>query len=536
MTTLSNFSYSAEGELTKMTAGSVFNCSGPSVYVYSLRGELTGLPPNCLFGKSSQTFMANGAQVRVPTPQQVGSQYAWNDLMAVMTSVNQNGQQSSWTYDAAGRMTSESEPYAQSTASPAPVTATRTYDAENHVNLTTLQTPAPQQSSYPYASVSWGPDGHPITIAATMTGGNSPNTERLHWNGDQLLFTTNNKSGSAALDDIKVDVQGDVLPQDQGYPGLTFYDRGPGGTALGCHNFKGTSYVGPSDSALGFTLAPCGGSLSPPGAPMPSSVMWNTSPYNGGGFTPGKNTLGMPRPDGFTDGFDTIQGVRAYDSTSGSWTTPDSYAGVAEDPASQKSYLWNGNDPMDNMDPSGYIEMQSPTPFAWPNSFNSDPAASNWSDYLNALFNSDGEPPKLCGNQPCVTAHRPPQQPSMTCMGPGGESEATCSGGALLASFSPWDWLKGLLSPTRPYAVQFQTAHFWPRLEGRIVSLANLEAAIVADFQARAAVDDTLPESLSSASQTFTFAYDNGGTIVTISYRAYFVPPGYVNIGTVFIP
>ena len=35
----------------------------------------------------------------------------------------------------------------------------------------------------------------------------------------------------------------------------------------------------------------------------------------------------------------------------------------------------------------------------------------------------------------------------------------------------------------------------------------------------------------------FSFLYDNGGTIITIEYRAFYVQPqGYINIGTVFIP
>jgi hypothetical protein len=64
--------------------------------------------------------------------------------------------------------------------------------------------------------------------------------------------------------------------------------------------------------------------------------------------------LGMPRTDGFTDGFDTIQGVRSYDSTAGSWTTPDAYAGDVHDPSSQKSYIWNANNPVAYGDPTGY--------------------------------------------------------------------------------------------------------------------------------------------------------------------------------------
>jgi len=41
--------------------------------------------------------------------------------------------------------------------------------------------------------------------------------------------------------------------------------------------------------------------------------------------------LATPRADGFTDGFNVIQGVRSMDSNQGTWTTPDAYAGVVED-------------------------------------------------------------------------------------------------------------------------------------------------------------------------------------------------------------
>ena len=36
------------------------------------------------------------------------------------------------------------------------------------------------------------------------------------------------------------------------------------------------------------------------------------------------------------------------------WTTPDAYAGDVHDPMSQKPYMWNGNNPVQYSDPSGY--------------------------------------------------------------------------------------------------------------------------------------------------------------------------------------
>ncbi|MHB8212270.1 MAG: RHS repeat-associated core domain-containing protein [Vulcanimicrobiaceae bacterium] len=49
-----------------------------------------------------------------------------------------------------------------------------------------------------------------------------------------------------------------------------------------------------------------------------------------------------------------IQGVRSYDTQAGIWTSPDAYAGTVNDPATQKSYMWNNNNPISYSDPSGY--------------------------------------------------------------------------------------------------------------------------------------------------------------------------------------
>jgi hypothetical protein len=245
-------------------------------------------------------------------------------------------------------MTSETSPYPPISVSPPPTNTStaRTYDAENHLLSTQFQNGA--STNWENEVVAWGPDGHPLKIG-TYIGSNSEKDEHLHWNGNQLLFTTNDKSGQDTLDDVKIDVQGDILPGDAGYSGLTFYDRAPGGTIMGCHNYTGTSYNG---LGVGY----CNSNHSPNSKMPTSGVIGNPYSfnfYNGGGVGNG-GTLTMPRADGINDGFDTIQGVRSYNSNSGAWTTPDSYAGSVYSPASQKSYTWNNNNPMDYTDPTGY--------------------------------------------------------------------------------------------------------------------------------------------------------------------------------------
>jgi hypothetical protein len=70
----------------------------------------------------------------------------------------------------------------------------------------------------------------------------------------------------------------------------------------------------------------------------------------GGGFV-----MNPMLPGGITDGSNTIQGVRSYDATIGTWTTPDAFGGKVGDPMSQKSYMWNRNDPELYNDPSGFV-------------------------------------------------------------------------------------------------------------------------------------------------------------------------------------
>lgn len=174
-------------------------------------------------------------------------------------------------------------------------------------------------------------------------------------------FATGYRGNAGVLDDVKIDDEGDITPNDPSYSDLTFYDRGPGGVAMGCHNAVTQTFQGMADSwsrgyhAVMTWLTPC----SAASGHMPTSIDWYGSlvgqittslltPIGQGGV------LGMPRTDGLTDGIDTLQGVRAYNSNAGVWTAPDAYEGDIHDPKSQKPFMWNDNNPVSYSDPSGY--------------------------------------------------------------------------------------------------------------------------------------------------------------------------------------
>ena len=113
---------------------------------------------------------------------------------------------------------------------------------------------------------------------------------------------------------------------------------------------------------MSWNSSPCASTSNPPSAQYPVNIKWFTGPLQtpGTGGQPrsggvGQGAIvGMYRPDGVSDGANTIQGVRTTSSSSGTWTTPDALSGVVNDPATQKSYMWNGNNPVAYSDPSGY--------------------------------------------------------------------------------------------------------------------------------------------------------------------------------------
>jgi hypothetical protein len=286
--------------------------SGGITYSYTVRGEL------------AVGYYANG--VSLPA----GAIVSWDDRMGVPLSENGNTNNILWGYDTAGRMTMENAGASQG----------RSYDVENLLIAGGL-------------NYSWGPRDQIVSMGSSAQ-------ETLHWSGTQLLFTTTPKG---VVDDVKIGTEADVLPVDPGHGDVTLYDRGPDSSVGGCYNAaastfysENNSYIGKKSIGFGITQAvdvsPCGPTS------MPTTLQWWADGLADPAPLPGVGgTLGMPRTDGLVTGTDILQGVRTFDPFGGVWTTPDFNPPDVNDPMTLKSYVWNGNNPVSNQDPSGFVDL-----------------------------------------------------------------------------------------------------------------------------------------------------------------------------------
>ncbi len=268
-----------------------------------------------------------------------------------------------WTYDTAGRQTGGTggfyEMVRKSDTTCGNGTVAKTYDALNRLSSQVTQgwgleigscSGATSASNFEML-YNWGPNGHVIMIgSATAASGGSPppfgtvTYETIHWDGDVPLFTTNS---AGQLDDIKVNTIGDVTPLDPTFTGLTLWDRDSSGSVVSDHNSSGyDSTTQPNPFHKTYCTGAYNGSANFTG---PSTMAGNPGMFVGQG-----TLLSEPGSDGIYDGANIIQGVRTYDSTANTWTTPDAYAGDINDPLSQRSYMWNRNNPVSYSDPSGY--------------------------------------------------------------------------------------------------------------------------------------------------------------------------------------
>jgi len=173
--------------------------------------------------------------------------------------------------------------------------------------------------------------GHPVQILNTggsqLQSGGSLNAT-LHWDGDSLLFTTDQNGN---LTDLKVGLLGDLLPSG----GISVLERDWSGDVVAGHNAAGSLGISIEDP-----YQQSGGFGNENG--IPDNVFQ-------------QGPILQPASDGIWDGVSVIQGVRNHDPQTGTWTTPDVYRGRVHDPASQKAYMWNRNNPVSYADPSGFI-------------------------------------------------------------------------------------------------------------------------------------------------------------------------------------
>ena len=199
-----------------------------------------------------------------------------------------------------------------------------------------------------------GADGR-LASTAPANGG-ATYTLTPHWDGDDLLYTTSPYGGLQLY--IYIEKLGVMYCSSASNCAVEeVYDRDWSGTAVNTHDETGyPALILDTLHSQYCNFQPKSGSCMTTAAPA----------KNGGASDPSYSAIITPpldaiRTDGYSDGTNVFQGVRAYDPNMNQWTTPDAYAGDVHDPMSQKPYMWNGNNPVQYSDPSGY-EIVLPLP------------------------------------------------------------------------------------------------------------------------------------------------------------------------------
>ncbi len=328
------------------------------VNTYTTRGELRS------GGGTSATF-ANGVAVSAASNAALYYQ-TWDPLMGIMVSSGNLPPGTGTTgtqlendsyFSAAGRISSNgTNDYDNNASVGWGSIASRQYDAENHVVQEQYTGDPSEYKSITYgaSAYAWAANGRAVAIGSgysTSTASPAIKYDTLHWDHDQLLFTSN---AQGQVDDIKIGDIGDITPSG----GLIFYDRAFGNEVSFCHSAAGIGGDG-STTPYSRSNVRFPGAKNPCGllAGAPSAGLWSAGPPDGNALNGGVGNGGivvMSRSDGISDGYNTIQGTRSFDSSIGSWTAPDWNSGQTDSPTSQKGYLWNDNDPITASDPSGF--------------------------------------------------------------------------------------------------------------------------------------------------------------------------------------
>jgi YD repeat-containing protein len=258
-----------------------------------------------------------------------------------------------YQYDHAGRLTlsgsdQSSHQSGSTSCDPSQAANPSTYDAENHIQSSSI--------NQAQGTATWGPDGRQrIALVNGLT-------QTAHWDGDSLLFATGgNVTTQLYIGKLGVmDSNGDI----------DIYDRDQTGAKASSHGYVSADNYRPGwmDNTNGIWLDSWSlGSVRTVQAYKNGQqyyLQYFTGTCNAY-FLVGNNTsfyacpaiaatFEMGRADGYKMVGGIVQGARSFDPTSGQWLTPDAYAGDVKDPMTQKPFVWNGNNPVTNEDPSGY--------------------------------------------------------------------------------------------------------------------------------------------------------------------------------------
>ena len=305
---------------------------------------------------------------------------------------------SSYTYDASGRMIGDYEgasehittspnswptytsnwcpslyvgapPYQSGLSCYTNGTRTKTYDAENRLRTETFSYqpewsangPTYTTKSYGFAeygaywqdtsgyalpsqpaniqAVDYSASGHPMRFSLFHPDGigSSANETRLWlWDGNERLLQCQFVNGACQSPVLSLEGLGTY---DLAQAKVRVMDRGRSGQIAMIRDtvgFSGFSDIGESGKATRAIYAPCSIDSAPTGSVCD------------------KQRDGKLSADGWSLEYESWQGVRSSDQATGQWNTPDAYAGVVNDPTSQKPFIWNRNNPYDYADPSGF--------------------------------------------------------------------------------------------------------------------------------------------------------------------------------------
>ena len=239
--------------------------------------------------------------------------------------------QTAWSYDAAGRVTAQSEKLSNNSSFPATNSIAYSYDASDHMTQISCNV---NTNVCPYGTVAYqyNADGDVVSASGDKSRSFAPyngGKETMHWADGELLFTTNN---AGKLDDLKISTTADItLLTSTGAAStkITYWDRDYTGDEVSWHGGGAVgSSVNPGDPIKGYAALPTGTAR-------------------------GLFYISQQRTDGYSDGANVFQGDRVSNSRLGHWMSKDANLGDFTHPITLKPYVLDGNNSQSLTDPSG---------------------------------------------------------------------------------------------------------------------------------------------------------------------------------------